>query len=122
MDEVTVKEEPAGDARGPADKQRARRGADGPDVRTVGTGWTTVLVAKLDTAGASGAPGAKPSEAAGPDADMMSKVLGGLQRVSGDWGSGRLLTGKLFSVLLTDDGRVLAGLVRPERLYQAAKG
>ncbi|NES31730.1 hypothetical protein GCE86_02910 [Micromonospora terminaliae] len=119
---VTVKEEPAGDARGPAGKQRPQRGEDGPDVRTVGTGWTTVLVAKLDAQGAPGAPGAKPGEAAGPDADMMAKVLGGLQRVSGDWGSGRLLTGRLFSVLLTDDGRVLAGLVRPERLYQAAKG
>ncbi|KAB1913589.1 sigma-E factor regulatory protein RseB domain-containing protein [Micromonospora sp. AMSO31t] len=127
---VTVKEEPAGDARGPADKQRPERGEDGPDVRAVGTGWTTVLVAKLDAAGAAGAAGAKPGqaagakpgEAAGPDADMLAKVLGGLERVSGDWGSGRLLTGKLFSVLLTDDGRVLAGLVRPERLYQAAKG
>ncbi|WNM40280.1 sigma-E factor regulatory protein RseB domain-containing protein [Micromonospora halotolerans] len=123
---VTVKEEPAGDERGPAGRQRPERGKADPDVRTVGTGWTTVLVAKLDAAGAAGAaggkPGAKPGEAAGPDVDMMAKVLGGLQRVSGDWGSGRLLTGKLFSVLLTDDGRVLAGLVRPERLYQAAKG
>ena len=116
---VTVKEAPAGDEHGPADRQRPGRGGDGPDVRTVGTGWTTVLVAKLDMAGA---PGAKPGAKPGPDADMVAKVLGGLQPVSGDWGSGRLLTGKLFSVLLTDDGRVVAGLVRPERLYEAAKG
>ncbi|MGY0007502.1 LolA family protein [Micromonospora sp. I033] len=119
---VKVIEERAGDGHGPAaGKRPADRDADGPDVRTVGTGWTTVLVAKLDAAG-PGAPAAKPGEAAGPDADALAKVLGGLERVSGDWGSGRLLTGKLFSVLLTDDGRVLAGLVRPERLYQAAKG
>lgn len=91
-------------------------GEKAPDVRTVGTGWTTVLVAKLGAAG--NAPGAAP---AGADADMLAKVLGGLPKVSGDWGSGRLLTGKLFSVLLTDDGRVLAGLVRPERLYAAAR-
>ncbi|MBM0236720.1 hypothetical protein JNW88_05375 [Micromonospora sp. ATA32] len=45
-----------------------------------------------------------------------------MAKVSGDWGSGRLLTGKLFSVLLTDDGRLLAGAVTPERLYQAARG
>ncbi|MGW3810237.1 DUF4192 domain-containing protein [Micromonospora sp. NPDC005113] len=32
-----------------------------------------------------------------------------------------MLAGKLFSVLLTDDGRVLAGAVTPERLYQAAR-
>jgi hypothetical protein len=85
-----------------------------PQVRTVGDGWTTVLVARLDAASAQ-----KP--AAAPDADM-SKLLGGLPTVSGDWGSGRLLTGKLFSVLLTDDGRVLAGAVTPQRLYQVARG
>ncbi|MET8835825.1 sigma-E factor regulatory protein RseB domain-containing protein [Micromonospora sp. NPDC004540] len=118
---VRVTEESAGDDRGPAGKHLPERGKDGPDVRTVGTGWTTVLVAKLDAAG-PGAPAGKPGEATGPDAEAMAKVLGGLERVSGDWGSGRLLTGKLFSVLLTDDGRVLAGLVRPERLYEAAKG
>jgi hypothetical protein len=43
-----------------------------------------------------------------------------LPRVSGTWGSGRLLRAKMFSVLLIDDGRVLAGPVAPERLYQAA--
>ena len=43
-------------------------------------------------------------------------------KVSGAWGSGRLLAGKLFSVLLTDDGRVLgrrgharSGSTRPRR-------
>ncbi|MEU1836798.1 LolA family protein [Micromonospora chersina] len=117
---VKVTEESASDGHGPAGKRPAGRSGDRPDVRTVGTGWTTVLVAKIDAAG--GAAGAKPGEATGPDAEALSKVLGGLQRVSGDWGSGRLLSGKLFSVLLTDDGRVLAGLVTPERLYQAAKG
>ncbi|MGC4856194.1 hypothetical protein ACLQ24_23125 [Micromonospora sp. DT4] len=86
-----------------------------PQVRTVGEGWTTVLVARLDAA-----PGGKPSGDA-PDVDV-SKLLGGLPAVSGEWGSGRLLTGKLFSVLLTDDGRVLAGAVTPERLYQVARG
>ncbi|MGR6318171.1 sigma-E factor regulatory protein RseB domain-containing protein [Micromonospora soli] len=125
---VTVTEQrgdgPAGKHLPDADlgKPGADRGKDAPDVRTVGTGWTTVLVAKLDAAGGA-ARGAKPAggaDAAG--ADAIAKVLGGLPKVSGDWGSGRLLTGKLFSVLLTDDGRVFAGLVTPERLYQAARG
>ncbi|MFC4145166.1 outer membrane lipoprotein carrier protein LolA [Micromonospora mangrovi] len=99
-----------------------------PDgMRTVGTGWTTVVVARLDAAGLPGgakAPAARPGTAGtGADpADLAAGVLGSLEKVSGDWGSGRLLTGKLFSVLLTDDGRVLAGLVTPERLYQAARG
>ncbi|GIG56356.1 membrane protein [Longispora fulva] len=69
-----------------------------------GTGWTTVVVAQA---------GQAPKEAAG--------ILGQLPKVSGDWGSGRLLSAKLFSVLLTDDGRLIAGAVAPQRLYEAAR-
>ncbi|MCW3818408.1 hypothetical protein ONA91_28575 [Micromonospora sp. DR5-3] len=126
---VTVTEEKA-DASGPSRQHRpdGDRRPDGADVRTVGTGWTTVVVAKLDAAGLAGGraadPAARGAGQGGPaaGADAVTGLLGGLPKVSGDWGSGRLLTGKLFSVLLTDDGRVLAGLVTPERLYQAAKG
>ncbi|MGW3892153.1 LolA family protein [Micromonospora chokoriensis] len=98
--------------------------AGDPKVRAVGSGWTTVLVARLDGPLAGGKAPAKPAApGAGsvPDVDV-SKFLGGLTAVNGDWGSGRLLTSKLFSVLLTDDGRVLAGAVTPERLYEAARG
>ncbi|ATO14178.1 hypothetical protein CO540_10420 [Micromonospora sp. WMMA2032] len=127
---VKVTEAPADERPGPAGRMPGAPGAgkatggadaDRPDVRTVGTGWTTVVVAKLDEALGAGAGGAKAGKDA-PDAEMLGRVLGDLPKVSGDWGSGRLLSGKLFSVLLTDDGRVLAGLVTPERLYQAAKG
>ena len=38
---------------------------------------------------------------------QAQSVLDKLPRVSGDWGSGRLLSGKLFTVLLTDDNRVV---------------
>ncbi|MEU4400024.1 LolA family protein [Micromonospora orduensis] len=120
---VTVKEETAERPAAGGRPEHAAPTGD-PGVRAVGSGWTTVLVAKLD-----GAVGGKPADAkaavppagAAPDVDV-SKLLGGLPAVSGDWGSGRLLTSKLFSVLLTDDGRVLAGAVTPERLYQAARG
>ena len=33
---------------------------------------------------------------------------------------GRTFNSKLFSVLITDDGRILAGAVSPERLSQVA--
>ncbi|MFI2711199.1 outer membrane lipoprotein carrier protein LolA [Micromonospora sp. NPDC018662] len=123
---VTVTEESADARPGPAGgRMPGKADAERPDVRTVGTGWTTVVVAKLGGAagldGAAKAGGAK-AGADAPDADMLARVLGDLPKVSGDWGRGRLLSGKLFSVLLTDDGRVVAGLVTPERLYQAAKG
>ena len=58
-------------------------------------------------------PTAAPSWPAG-------RLVGALPTVSGAWGSGHLLTGTLFSVLLTDDGRLLVGAVGPERLYPAA--
>ncbi|MCM0673971.1 hypothetical protein NCC78_04525 [Micromonospora phytophila] len=95
----------------PADGER-------PDVRTVGTGWATVVVARTGGAGAGPDRGVAAEEGA-PD---VGALLGGLPAVKGDWGSGRLLTGKLFSVLVTDDGRVLAGAVTPERLYEVARG
>ena len=38
----------------------------------------------------------------------------------GSWGSGKVLTSRMVSALLTDDGRVLVGLVPPSVLEQAA--
>ena len=77
----------------------------------IGTGWTSIVVAKLP----SGADSAK-----GTEGQQIAAVLNSLPKVSGSWGSGRLLQSSLFSVLLTDDGRVLAGAVAPEKLYEAA--
>ncbi|NJC72703.1 hypothetical protein HC031_23720 [Planosporangium thailandense] len=77
-----------------------------PRPTVAGKGWTSVLIGKLP--------------AASDDRSAAGTPLDRLPRVSGAWGSGRLLTGRLFSVLFTDDGRVLAGAVRPERLYAAA--
>ena len=88
-----------------------------PDRPTVvGQGWTSVVVAKLPADALSGAT------AAGKNGDRRGPgfSLDALPKVSGSWGSGHLLTSRLFSVLITDDGRVLAGAVRPDRLYQAA--
>jgi outer membrane lipoprotein-sorting protein len=77
----------------------------------VGKGWTSVLVAKLPNASALTGDAAQPA----------GSLLDRLPKVSGAWGSGRLVTSRLFSVLVTDDGRVLAGAVRPEQLYAAVK-
>ena len=90
------------------ERQGARDAARG--VRTVGAGWSTVLVAALprsDTAGSRG------------DAGALEGVVQTLPKVSGRWGSGHLLTGTLFSAVLTDDGRVAVGAVSPDRLYAA---
>jgi outer membrane lipoprotein-sorting protein len=87
---------------GPAAGMRPSGPAQPPTV--VGSGWTTVLVTRVP-------PGAL--KGAGP----MTEVLGALPKVSGSWGSGRVLRGTLFSAVLTDDGRFAAGAVPPQKLY-----
>jgi len=90
----------------PAEKAEKKAAAG---TKTVGTGWTTVVVSKLP----SGAD-------KGKEAGQLDAVVGALPKVNGSWGSGHLLTSALFSALITDDGRVLAGAVAPEKLYEAA--
>lgn len=100
---------------------------DAKEPRIVGRGWTAVVVAEnVDLASMTGAPGRDGPRSDGSQSDgpgrngQLDAVLEALPRVSGAWGSGRLLTSKLFTVLLTDDGRLLAGAVTPQRLYEAA--
>jgi outer membrane lipoprotein-sorting protein len=82
-------------------------GAAAPKV--VGEGWGAVAVGSLP-------PGALTS---GEGAEQVQGLLRTFPRVSGDWGSGRLLGGTLFSAVLTDDGRYAVGAVKPESLYAA---
>jgi outer membrane lipoprotein-sorting protein len=107
----------------------------------VGKGWTSVVIAKFPpeairgrqpagpsaTSPSTTSPSAtSPSTASPPTASpTASPTAGGLSiqnlpAVSGPWGSGHLLTSRLFTVLFMDDGRVLAGAVPPALLYQAA--
>ncbi len=101
--------------------------------RTVGQGWSRVMVVDLPqglgdstpTTSGSGAPtsgsGAQTSGsgAAGAAAGQLQAMLAMLPKVSGAWGSGRVLEGTLFSMVLTDDGRAAVGAVAPEALYAA---
>jgi hypothetical protein len=63
--------------------------------------------------------GRAPGTVADTEGDLRA-FLSGLPRVSGEWGSGRLLTSTLFSALLTDDGRLLVGAVSGDTLQDAA--
>ncbi|RGA06946.1 DUF2092 domain-containing protein [Microbispora triticiradicis] len=87
--------------------------------RVVGSGWDRVLVAPLPAATDEKRNERKDD---GPD---VAALLGGVRSaatpVSGEWGSGRLLRTKVVSILLTDDGRLLAGAVTPDALYRAAR-
>jgi outer membrane lipoprotein-sorting protein len=74
------------------------------DPTVIGSGWTSVV------------------EVSGTSADLTKAgpVLNALAKVSGTWGSGRLLDSRLLSALITSDGRIFAGPVDPQVLYDAA--
>ncbi|MFC7623580.1 outer membrane lipoprotein carrier protein LolA [Microlunatus sp. GCM10028923] len=83
--------------------KRDRGSKDAGEPTVIGKGWTAVYLAD------------------GGDAGELTDnaTLEALPRVSGAWGSGRLFSSRLVSAVITDDGRVAAGAVRPEVLYDA---
>jgi outer membrane lipoprotein-sorting protein len=82
--------------------------------KTIGSGWTTVLETPMSAATQT------PQRGGSTDNRMIQSLLGSATKVSGSWGSGRVLTTKLVSALLTDDGRLFVGAVNPSVLEQAA--
>ena len=100
---------PPGKPVAPEKQAVAEPGARAAGPVFIGKGWTTVVVARVPDGAQSGG---EKTELAG--------ILGQLPRTSGSWGSGHLLTSRLFTFLLTDDGRLLAGAVTPDRLAQVA--
>jgi outer membrane lipoprotein-sorting protein len=92
-----------------ADRTQAKQQAKEAQsrVKTVGTGWTTVVVAKLPTNAAQ-------------SNDQLQRVLTKLPDAkAGSWGSGKLFVGPAFSAVITNDGRVAVGAVNEDLLYQA---
>jgi outer membrane lipoprotein-sorting protein len=92
----------------------ATAAADEPKV--IGKGWGSVLVTKVP---AIPAAGAKADPRADQTLTQLTKFVKMLPKVSGSWGSGHLMSGTVFSALLTDDGRLVVGAVTPEGLYAA---
>ncbi|MEU2439938.1 outer membrane lipoprotein carrier protein LolA [Streptomyces rubradiris] len=82
----------------------------GPEV--IGKGWTSV--ATLDT----GAKGGLPTGSQGGDLGGFLGSLG--DPVSGKFGKGTVFSTRLVNALITDDGKVYAGLVTKETLVKAA--
>jgi outer membrane lipoprotein-sorting protein len=90
------------------DKARELPQPDADTRKVVGTGWTTVIVDRVSST--SDLP------------DELDGMVSQLPRFSEGGVSGRVLAGTAFSVALTDDGRMAAGAVEPELLYEALKG
>ena len=89
----------------------------------IGQGW--LAVADLPSSvltDATPAAGQRPSGSglSGDSGAVIGALLKSGTRVSGSWGSGRLIKTSLVSMLITDNGRVLVGAVTPQVLYSAA--
>ena len=63
---------------------------------------------------------ALPGGPVGPDLAVLQALLKASTPVRGSWGSGRLLRSSLLTVLITSNGRILAGAVTPSVLYADA--
>ncbi|MEU8105945.1 DUF2092 domain-containing protein [Nonomuraea muscovyensis] len=121
----------AGEEKHAAEADKAARG-----LKVVGDGWTQVAVVKASAADLAGGtpPDSRPDgqqdgqqdgrQAHGGDgADgqaVVADLLKSATQVSGPWGSGKLISTKLVTALLTDDGRLLVGAVTPEEITKAA--
>ncbi len=102
--------------------------------KVVGSGWLRVAVlpssvlSAIRHGNAAGALGqAAQSAAGGPGsggsvdaAGVLAALLKSATPVSGTWGSGKLVTTSLVSILITSNGHVLIGAVAPSVLYSAA--
>ena len=78
----------------------------GEDPQIFGTGWDSVIGARIP----ADAMTQVPAEAQGL-VDRFTK------KVSGSWGSGKLFNTKVATILIADDGRVVAGAVPEQVLF-----
>lgn len=107
---TTVEQLDAGDE--PA-RAHDRDGLDKPEPTVVGEGWDRVVVTALPET-THETPTPEPGQG-----DELQQVLEQLPTVQGPWGSGRVLSSALVTVVLTDDGRMAVGMVPTERVVAA---
>ena len=96
----------------------------GAQPKIVGEGWDTVIVVTLPDGMLSGdgTPDGARSDmpgSGGPGMDPKALLEQFGTPVSGAWGSGRLVSTAVVSVIITDDGRVAAGAVPQQVLVEA---
>ncbi|MFD5093791.1 outer membrane lipoprotein carrier protein LolA [Amycolatopsis thailandensis] len=87
------------------------------DVKVVGDGWDTAITGKIPADALVKAGSAKDEE--GRQVDPKALLSRFAKPVSGAWGSGWLVTTKVGSGVLTDDGRYALGAVPEQVLFEA---
>jgi hypothetical protein len=120
---ATVTQVPAPSPKQPSTTPTPNR-ASAPHVSVIGAGWTAILAVRGQPPGPSMRYGAttdtRPGQSDRSGGSSLGAIIQELPTVSGSWGSGHLLSARLLSVLITNDGRVFAGAVAPSALYAAA--
>ncbi|MFS8101395.1 hypothetical protein LFM09_30135 [Lentzea alba] len=104
--EVTTPEAKEAEGRHKVPEAGLEAALQGKDPQFFGTGWDTVVGAKIPAEAMTQVP----AEAQGL-VDRFTK------KVSGAWGSGKLFNTKVATILIADDGRVVAGAVPEQVLF-----
>jgi len=100
----------------PGDAGAMPAGAERPTV--VGTGWDQVVIATVPAESAAAvASGAQDGTSA--TGGQALALLDALPTTTGEWGTGRVINGTLFTAILTDDGRLAIGAVGPKTVGAA---
>ncbi|MFE7095276.1 LolA family protein [Streptomyces erythrochromogenes] len=87
------------------------------DVKVLGEGWATI--ARIDSGAGKSLKDLENDKNAPKEAKQFLDSLG--DKVNGSFGEGRVLSTRLFNVLVTDDGKVYAGAVTKDTLVKAAE-
>jgi outer membrane lipoprotein-sorting protein len=103
---VTTPEAKEAEGRDRMPEMGIEQALQGKDPQIFGTGWDSVIGARIP----ADAMTQVPAEARGL-VDRFTK------KVSGSWGSGQLFTTKVATILISDDGRVVAGAVPEQVLF-----
>lgn len=103
---VTTPEAKEAEAREKLPEAGLEAALQGEDPQLFGTGWDTVIGGRIPAEAMTQVP----AEAQGL-VDRFTK------KVSGSWGSGKLFTTKVATILIADDGRVVAGAVPEQVLF-----
>ncbi|MFE0110770.1 outer membrane lipoprotein carrier protein LolA [Amycolatopsis sp. NPDC059019] len=103
------------------DKTRAEAEKFADGTKVVGDGWDTVITGKLpaDALNFKAQQGQEKQGHEGRNGDPRALLDRFAKKVSGPWGSGYLVTTKVGTGVLTDDGRFAAGAVPEQVLYEA---
>jgi hypothetical protein len=103
------------------DPQAARDLFSQSNLQTVGTGWDTVLVGKVPAQLLSTTlpDGAAPGRAKGNGTNVTGLLRQFAKQVNGSFGTGWVISTKVGSALLTQDGRLAVGAVPEQVLIDA---